>query len=320
MLKAARLILLCLGLAVAYHLLREHGESVRESLSRVGWRVIPYLGATLLVYTLDTWGWRLAFLDGQPPAPFVALFNIRMAGESVNKVTPLASLGGEPLKAYLLTRHGSTAADAGSSVFISKNTITLAQVTFIYLGIAVAWSLLPGKGRVLLGFGVFPSLVLGAMLVAAVLDLRLRRRKKRQGGEGERVPPALALWGKVADYFWSNPRGFALSTLLFFLGWAAGTLEQLAAAYALGFHLTLAEAFAIEALLISVNMATFFIPVNVGTQEGAFAFIAPLFGLSSATGLALAVLRRVRDVVWILYGLAYVGLTEGRIVFKPDEE
>jgi hypothetical protein len=67
-------------------------------------------------------------------------------------------------------------------------------------------------------------------------------------------------------------------------------------------------------------MATFFIPANAGSQEGGFALLTPLVGLTTGHGLVLAVLRRCRDAIWIGFGLAYLAVTEGRIVFRPRLE
>lgn len=323
MARAVKLLLLLLGLCLAGFLVREHSAALADSLRRVGWGFLPFFSASFLVYALDTWGWRLVFLPGQAPVGFSRLFSVRMAGEAVNKITPLASMGGEPLKGYLLARDGTLLTGALASVAIAKNVMTLAQIAFIFGGVALAARALPGRLLFLLGFTLFPGLVLAAILVTAAVDLRLRR-KRRPEPTPEPAPPrkgraALELWAQVADFYWAHPRAFALSFLLFFLGWAAGALELLAGAAALGFALSMSDALALEALLCSVNMATFFIPANAGSQEGGFAFLAPLLGVAGPHGLALAVLRRCRDVLWVGFGVLYLAATEGRVLFRPVE-
>ena len=91
--------------------------------------------------------------------------------------SPTQRVGGEPLKAFLLTRVGASGRDASASVSVSKNTMTLAQVAFIFCGIGMAAAALPQHRTVLLGFGVFPTLVLIAITVTALADYRLRRRR-----------------------------------------------------------------------------------------------------------------------------------------------
>ena len=324
MLRAAKLLCLLLGIGAGAYLVYSHGPAIRDSLLRVGWSgFVLYLAASFVVYFLDTLGWRLTFVEGQRDTPLMRLFCFRMAGEAVNKVTPLASMGGEPLKGYLLARDGATLHDGIASVAIAKNVMTLAQIAFVWVAVALAWGRIPGQEKLLLGLTAFPSLIFAAMMVTAVLDLQLRRRKRAGIVEVEVEKPSrkqqvVALWTRVADFFWAHPRAFTLSLVVFFAGWAAGALEVLVGAWVLGFSISPTDALVLEGLLASINMATFFIPANAGSQEGGFAFLAPLLGLTTANGVALAVLRRCRDVVWVLFGLAYLAITEGRVLFRPE--
>jgi uncharacterized protein (TIRG00374 family) len=325
MLRAAKLLLLLLGIAAGICLLVVYSRDVLSALNRVGWGLVPFLIASFTVYALDALGWRYAFPPEHRTAPFGRLFSIRMAGEALNKITPLASMGGEPLKAYLLTRAGTDLKDALASVAVAKNIMTLAQIAFIFCGVGMAISILPAKTPVLLGFAIFPGAVLSAMIVTAVLDHRLRRGRKQspvpvESRRPSRIQGLVELWARVADFFWAHPREFILSFLFFFLGWAAGALELLAASHALGFRLSVRDALIMEALLDGVTMATFFIPANAGSQEGGFAYLASLLGLAVPDGIALAVLRRCRDLVWVAYGLAYLAITEGRILVTPRLE
>ena len=73
--------------------------------------------------------------------PFWRVLAIRTAGEVVNMTTPTAYVGGEPLKAYLLTKHHVPMVEGLASVVIAKTTKTIAEVVFILMGIALAfWS------------------------------------------------------------------------------------------------------------------------------------------------------------------------------------
>jgi len=322
MLRAAKLLLLIAGMAVGAYLFLQHAGTIAESLRQVGWGFLPFMGASFAIYALDTWGWRLCFVDGQPPIGFARLFGVRMGGEAVNKITPLASMGGEPLKAFLITRDGATLSEGMASVAISKNVMTLAQIAFIYLAVALGLRVIPGKDGLLWGLTIFPSLVLLGCVVAAVLDFRFRRSKSVSG---ERAVPAdwrgslINLWSKVADFYYTHPREFLNAFLLFLLGWGAGALELYTAGLALRFQLSWWDAVALEGLIMSVNMATFFIPANAGSQEGGFALLAPLFGIATPHGVALAVLRRCRDVIWVAYGLGYLALTEGRVLVPQSK-
>lgn len=327
MLKAVRFLLLAGGLALAVYVFREHAGTVRQSLAQVGWGFLIYLLGSLSIFLLDTWAWKVVLIGNHSHISFMRVFWVQRAGEAANKVTPLASMGGEPLKAYLMARDGTSTRDAIASVAVAKNVMTLAQIVFIFLGVALSMQLIPGKNALLLGFAAFPAAILTAIVITAILDLRLRWLRKKSGEEAaaadagpkRRSPfaPILEMWSQIADYFYTHPREASLSFVLFFLGWAAGALEMLAGAYVLGFSLSVPEAIAFEALIVSVNMATFLIPANVGTQEGGYVSLAPLLGVAAPHALALAVLRRCRDVLWIGIGLLYLAITEGRVLIQP---
>jgi hypothetical protein len=336
--------------AAAALLITAHGAELSRTIRSAGWGALWCIVASIVVFAADTWGWRLAFPGERPKVSFMRLYNVRMAGEAVSKVTPLASMGGEPLKGYLLSSRGSVStAVALASVVISKNTMTLAQIAFIFAGVALAANLHPQIASLVSTAAIFPGVVLTAMIVTAVLDHRLRRGRKAVPPPASPPDPATELpileeavrdngaspsaanglrgsvsrylrrglseiWVQVADFFWERPIAFLGSWLLFLVGWAAGALELWAAAAVLGHPLSVWDALAMEALLCGVNMATFFIPDNAGSQEGGFTVLAPMFGLDPAQGLSMAVLRRIRDIFWILYGLVYLFLTEGELI------
>jgi len=307
------------------YLVYPHAGAIWASLRQVGWGFLLYLPASFVVYVIDTWGWRLVLADTQPPVGFWRLFSIRMAGEAVNRVTPLASMGGEPLKAYLLVRGGWSTRDALASVFVSKNAMTLGQIAFIFAGVALAAPKLHGNRGVIFGLVAFPASILIAIIITAVLDIRIRWRGKQaqEAGGGERSHRSNAvmeMWAQIADFIRDHPVKFGLSFLYFFVGWAAGCLELLAASRLLGFPLSVMDALMMEAILVTINMSTFLIPGNAGTQEGGFTFVAGLFGLAGPQGLALSVLRRLRDVIWVGFGLCYLAVVEGRVLFRPNLE
>jgi uncharacterized protein (TIRG00374 family) len=328
--KAIRFLLLAGGLGLAAYIVHANAGAIREALGRVGWGFALYVLASSLIYLCDGAAWHFTFVKGQPPVGFLKLFSIRMAGEALNKVTPLASMGGEPLKALLLTRTGSNLRDAAASVAISKNCITLAQIGFIFVAVAMALPLFPAKTGLILSFAIFPGIIFAAMIVTAILDVSLRRRQKLLLEQKEEAPVSdpnakktlkqemIDMWAQCADFYWENPRASAIAFVLFFLGWAGGAVETWVGARLLGLELSAYQAVVVEGLLVGINMATFFVPANAGAQEGGRAFLAPLMGLTTPGGVALAVLRRCRDVVWIGYGLLYLFATEGRILVQAD--
>ena len=63
------------------------------------------------------------------------------------------------------------------------------------------------------------------------------------------------------------------------------------------------DAMVIESFVILVRSTLFFVPADLGTQEGAQVLICGAITGSPALGLALAAIRRARDLLWIAWGL-----------------
>src|SRR5689334_23858767 len=103
---ASRIILTVIGIGVlAWFLSRANLPEMGHALRRLGWLAPLLLLPYFVVYLADTAAWSFAFKE--PPAvSFWTLLRVRWAGEAVNNILPSAYVGGEALKAYLLSKRG----------------------------------------------------------------------------------------------------------------------------------------------------------------------------------------------------------------------
>ena len=67
----------------------------------------------------------------------------------------------------------------------------------------------------------------------------------------------------------------------------------------IGWH----QAWLIEALIQVLRIVTFMIPSSIGAQEGGIVLIFSQFGFTSGLALTFAVIRRIREILWIGAGL-----------------
>src|SRR5260370_17619756 len=81
-------------------------------------------------------------------APVHRLFGARLAGEALNLVTAVGSVGGEAVKAWLIRRDVAYA-ESVPSVVIAKTTMTIAQALFLLVGVALAWTMPATDSRVI---------------------------------------------------------------------------------------------------------------------------------------------------------------------------
>jgi len=120
---------------------------IYEAATQVGpGALLVMLVPSLLMYAFEAYGWKLTLDSAAHGIAFWRIFAIRTAGEVVNMTTPTAYVGGEPLKAYLLQRHQIPMVEGLASVVIAKTIMTLAQVLFILVGIALAFWMLGAEG------------------------------------------------------------------------------------------------------------------------------------------------------------------------------
>jgi uncharacterized protein (TIRG00374 family) len=308
--------------------------SILLAVSDIGlFALVAMLLPSLLMYLLEAYGWRLTLRGHAAAVPFGRLLAIRTAGEVVNMTTPTAYVGGEPLKAVLLKPHGVPIIEALASVITAKTTMTIAQVLFILLGIGLAFGLvgasastdsgapllaaLIGVGLLLFGIALFVmvqriGLFLGLLNVLRWCRIRIPYLEAR-------VDKLAELDRTILDFYTRDRRAFLLSIACFFLGWLAEALEVYAILWFIGGpSVNPLAAVSIGALSVFIKGGTFFIPGSLGAQEGGNVLVLVAFGYSEVTGLTFALVRRVRELVWIAVGLACLTALGGRKIAAPE--
>ena len=105
--------------------------------------------------------------------------------------------------------------------------------------------------------------------------------------------------------FYSGERlRFLASASFAFIDWMSSALATFVAIRLLGVPIDFGDAIVIESFVVLVRSAFFFVPGDIGTQDAAQVLICGAVTGSAPVGLALAALRRVRDILFIAWGLA----------------
>ena len=323
-----RLLLFLLGLLTLVGLVWHIGSTrILDAAAGVGpIAVLVILLPSVLMYAVETYGWRLTLGRQGSEVSFLRLCAIRTAGEVVNMTTPIAYVGGEPLKAYLLKRQGVSMVEGMASVVTAKTTMTIAQVAFILVGITLGVSILGAQGApenerasvlalwvsaVLLLFGTAVLVVVQRYGVFTGLLRLLRRFQLHIGFLEVRESQLLALDRAILDFYARDRRRFLLSLGVYFFGWLVEALEVYVIISCLGLSVTLPAAVSIGALSVFIKGGTFFIPGSVGAQEGGNLLLLLAFGYTDLNGITFALLRRLRELVWIAIGLACLAALGG---------
>lgn len=310
-LHIAERVFLVSGIILLVFLLRELGvNTVLGNLQLVGWGIAPIIMQELLAHVANTLGWLAAFSSPRPPIRFTQLLAARIAGDAVNYLTPTATLGGE----FVRTRYLRGQAEGTSlvaSVAVAKLSQTIGQITFVLVGLAIILDDTPLPPAV--RHGLLGGLaVLSALMVVLIVAQRrgmftpLLRWAGRLGLSA-RAPEFTRrlqhLDQEIARFHGDANGAFALSSASFCVGWALGVLEIYLILWFLGVPVSVHRALTIEVLSVALDGALFFVPAKVGTQEGGKVLIFTVLGLDPGKGLALGILRRIRELTWALIGM-----------------
>ncbi len=317
--RLLRPLLVAVGLGFIAWLVWDLGPAaVWETIHTLSWRLgLLVLFPFCVAIAFDTLGWRVLL-----PAcrvPWGALAAARLGGESANLLTPTASVGGEPLKAYLVRDRLSL--DEGlASVVVDKTTMVMGQATFLAAGLAVAFLTLEPSRTV--------TMAMAALLAAEIIGVGGFAVVQIRGGiaGAGRVLHWLGVGSaehhqellhdvdrRLTSLYRQRPARVLLSALLHALGWAVGGFEIYLVLALAGTPVSLATALVLEAVGSAVRFATFMIPGSLGALEGGNVAIFAAFGLPGAAGLSFSLVRRLREATWALVGLgALAALKAGR--------
>lgn len=325
-----KLVFLIIGLIALVGIVLHIGlEPILHAVSQLGpLPLVIILLPMILVYGLEAWGWRLTLGACARKVGFLRLFAIRMAGETVNVTTPAAYMGGEPLKAYLLKRYGVPMVESMASVITAKTTMTLAQVLFILLGLGLAFwimdaashywiAMLVSLGLLAFAVGLFVvfqryGLGMGCLTLLRTCGIRLAFLEKRE-------PQLKEMDATIKRFYSQNRRTFYVALGTFFLAWLCETLEVYAILYYLDVGADVWTSISIAALTVFIKGGTFFIPGSLGAQEGGYTLLLMSFGYTEVTGITFALVRRLREILWILIGLACLMALKGKDLSIPPE-
>lgn len=288
---------------------------ILELIARVGWGFPLVVAAALLAFTADAASWLMVLPGLQLKlGNLVALWKVRMVGEMLNIVTPAAGVGGEPAKALILIySFGLEPRETIASVLVSKTTILLSYIPFLAIGLALMlttphlsgdYAVGAGIGLVLYTLGIGGFFVVQRYRITSRLGARLHRY--RFASRLERVLNEIrAVDHELERLYIFAPGRLWASLGLAFLGWVLGAAELFVISALLGYPLSLADVWTIEAVVQLLRQATGFIPGSLGVMEGSMLLLYGVFTGDPSVGVAVALVRRLRELMFVVVGIAF---------------
>jgi len=318
---------LAAGLICLLLLVRSIGLStLLNNLRQISWCILLVIAAEMIGDVVNTYGWRCLFPSTERIVPFSALYGIRLAGTAVNAVTPTAMVGGEVLKALFLKKDLPLSAGL-ASVISAKLSLLLGQAVFVLIGLFTFLHrlLLPQQVKVAM-IAVFLLLVLGSLWFFRMqrngLFAWLFRLAERFGLPSSTLVELRAktatIDDKLVNLHATRGSDFARSVLFHFLAQGFGALQIFLLLFWLAVPADFFTCIAIESFSLLIDGALFFVPGQVGTQEGGKVLIFTAFGFPASTGLTVGIALRLNQLVLILFGLTTLAVLNRRV--RQEEE
>ena len=311
-----------------------------DHICHAGYWLIPIVGVWIIIYGINALSWQAIIRSRSgheaDSLSFWRIYRLTITGYALNYATPVGGLGGEPYRILELSKDVSRQ-HAASSVILYAMMHFFAHFwfwfssIFIYLGLAAVGDL-PINTAI--------ATVLGIIIVFCLIFFWIFSRGYRKGlvvgalHLTSRIP-GLKGWStrflenhaeslhnidtQIASLYAEDKRAFYRSLLLEYLSRVVQSSEVFFMLLLFGIDcgggftgLTLTYLHSILIVSFTTLFANLigFLPMQLGVQEGGFVLSIAALGLSAALGIFVSIICRVREIIWIVIGIALMKIKD----------
>lgn len=306
---------------------------VWQGLRHAGYWFFAVVALWAVLYVFNTSSWYLIIkgvclqtahdprqprVNARRPVPLAWLYKITVSGFALNYATPGGLMGGEPYRIMELAPRIGTER-ASSSVILYVMTHIFSHFWFWFLSIFLF--LFTRRVTVALG------LLLAAVGAFCVLGIWFFMSGYRRGLANRimnlfRHTPLVRRWAgpfverhrelldnidrQVAALHTQNPHNFIGAVLLELACRVCSALEIYFILLVLMPHVNYLDCILMLAFTSLFANMLFFIPLQLGGREGGFLMSATGLGLSASAGIFVALIVRLRELLWTGIGLLLI--------------
>jgi len=317
--KIAAYIGSVLGLALLITLVvRADFTAMLQTLGMGGWALlwlVPYRGLYFLLYAIGWYG-LLRPYDPERHAGFGYVFWVTTVREAVDRLLPVASVGGGVLAVRLLRWRGLAAAPIGATVIVEILLTLIVLYLFAALGLFLffgydATGELSRRLVLALLFALPVPVITALLLRYGAIFGRLQKFLSPLVGAGALSAGAATLDFELRACF---HRGWTLlaASALQFAALISGSFEVWLTLRLFGHPVGAKDALVLESMTQAVRHLAFVIPAGLGVQEAGLVLFGQALGISGEMALAVSMAKRLREVLCGLPSLMSWQWLEGR--------
>lgn len=334
-----RNIFLAFGLAAVVVMLLTLNVSWDEllrNLRSAGYYLPLILLLWVFVYAINTLSWFVIIRSGGPMngLSYLRLYKFTVSGFALNYVTPVGLMGGEPyrimeLKPYVGVERATSSVILYVMMHIFSHFLLWTSAVFLYIAFfRVTWEM-----GILMGFILLFCLLMGSLFVRGyrhgmavafihlgthlpLLKRRINRFAEKNAEHLKDIDEQIALLHR------QKKSTFYGSLLLEYTARIVSAGEVWLILNVLTTDVSFLSCIIILAFSSLMANLLFFMPMQIGGREGGFALAVDGMHIPGAYGVFAALLTRVRELVWIVVGLALmkVGNGNAQLINKEDND
>lgn len=297
----------------AYTLRQTSLAPVVAGMRSVGWGFLVILGLSAIRVLTRAWAWSLC-TEGSTPLRIRDAVPALVTGDALGNLTPLGLFVSEPTKAVFV-RHRVPLMTAVSGLAIENLLYTLTVALVIGSGtVALLFSFDVSRAFEIVGLSALAGMVallgmagwvLGRQvkIVTGLIDW-LHQRRLAPAALTHRLEKLRALEDTVYGFHRRHPDRLWPVLALQSAYHAAGVAEVYVTLACLIAPPALLVAFILEAVNRLTTVVFKFVPMRLGVDEAGTGMLAVVLNYSSATGVTMALVRKVRVLFWTAIGVA----------------
>jgi putative membrane protein len=289
-----------------------------QALESAGWPLlwlIPYRAPYFLLFALG-WFYLLRPYDPEGRAGLGYLFWVTSVREAIDRLLPVASVGGGVVGVRLVRWRGIAAAPISATVIVEIVLTLIGSYEFTAVGLILLLEMSPTGAQ----YHRFLLIFLISLPAPAAMVLLLRygsvfaRLEKFLGplvGVSALSEGAASLDRELRACF-KRWRSLLLAGLLQFAALMMGSFEVWFALRLFGHPVAAGTALILESMTQAMRHVAFVVPAGLGVQEATLVLFGHALGISSELALAVSMAKRIREVLCGLPSLLSWQWMEGR--------
>ncbi len=287
-------------------------------IRRAGWWFGAVVGVWIIIYLFNALSWYYIIRNGERPSPvgFWRVFKLTITGFALNYATPCGLMGGEPYRIMELSPIiGSSRASSSVILYVMMHIFShicfwlasCALYIIMYSPDAAMWALL-GAVAAFCSAAIY-FFMQGYKNGMIVKLFRLLGRIPWLGRYARRYYDSKAdklqqIDSQIAELHSKHASTFYMSFLFEFTARILTAAEIYFIMLILTPDVNFFNCVLIMAFTSLFGNIFFFSPMQLGAREGGFAMSVSALALSGAFGVYTGLITRVRELIWIIIGLA----------------